>query len=349
MLGSGKTVELIYAGDRMAPALRHGQTLSLKAPSERFLPGEVVVASPTGIPEVFRDDGVDGEELLLTADADPSPGARLPPSRILAKVHLPPRRTGRRARELRRLALDFREAWMGRMDAAPNAADSIRVKYDAQAPYYVASPGQGMEGSLKERILREIPRGHRILVAGSGTGRECFALSREGYTVTGVDFSREMIVRARRQAEQLGLSVTFEAADLRESRVAPGSLGGVVFTYEVYSFLPAARERIDLLRAMASWLEPGGKIFLSARKLRSFYEALVLSVQWLRGGVWRRGSWGDSHTRWIAPDGSLRRSFIHIFPQRLLKEEACQAGLQVGDFQGGHWSLAPMESSSTRT
>jgi SAM-dependent methyltransferase len=167
--------------------------------------------------------------------------------------------------------------------------------------------------------------------------------------VTGIDFSREMIARARHQAEQLGLSVTFEAADLRDCRVAPGSLGGVVFTYEVYSFLPTARERIDLLRAMASWLEPGGRIFLSARRLLSFYEALVLSIQWLRGGVWRRGSWGDSHTRWIAPDGSLRRSFIHIFPERRLKRELLEAGLRVGDFQGGHWSLSPMESSSTRT
>ena len=349
MLGPGKTVELIYAGDRMVPALRHGQTLSLKATSERFLPGDVVVASPAGIPDVFRVDRLDGGEALLTADADPSPAARLPSRLILARVHLPPRRTGRRGRELRRLALDLGEAWMGRMDPAPRISDSVLAKYDTQAPYYVASPGKEIESSLKERILREIPKGHRILVAGSGTGRECFALAREGYAVTGIDFSSEMITRARHQAEQLGLPVTFEAADLRDCRVAPGSLGGVVFTYEVYSFLPAALERIDLLRAMASWLEPGGRIFLSARRLLSFYEALVLSIQWLRGGLWRRGSWGDSHTRWIAPDGSLRRSFIHIFPERLLKRELLKAGLRVGDFQGGHWSLAPMESSSTRT
>lgn len=333
----------------MAPALQHGQTLRLEAPSESFQPGDVVVASPAGIPDVFRVDRLDGDEVLLTADADPSPATRLPRGRVLARVHLPSRRTGPRGREIRRLALDFREAWMGRMDSAPMASDSVRAKYDTQAPYYVASPGLEIESTLKERILREISKGHRVLVAGSGTGRECFALSREGYAVTGIDFSKEMVAHAQRQADQLGLSVTFEAADLRGCRVAPGSLGGVVFTYEVYSFLPAARERIELLRAMASWLEPGGKIFLSARRLRSFYEALVLSAQWLRGGAWRRGSWGDSHTRWIAPDGSLRRSFIHLFPERLLKRESRRAGLHVGDFQGGHWLLSPMESSSTRT
>jgi len=349
MLAPGKSVELIYAGDRMAPALRHGQTLSVQAPSRGFLPGEMVVASQAGIPDVFRVELLEGDAVLLSADADPSLAVRLPPDMVLARVHAPARRTGRKRRELRRLAMDFREAWMGRIDAATLAAESIRVKYDVQAPYYVTSPGKEIESSLKERILREIPKGHRILVAGSGTGRECFALSREGYPVSGVDFSEEMIVRARRQAEQLGLSVTFEAADLRACRMAPGSLGGIVFTYEVYSFLPTAEERIELLRAMASWLEPGGRIFLSARRLRNFYEILLLSLQWLRGGMWRGGAWGDSHTRWIAPDGSMRRSFIHIFPERRLKQESRQAGLTMGEFQGGHCLLSPMESSSTRT
>ncbi len=141
MLGPGKTVELIYAGDRMVPALRHGRTLSLQAPSERILPGDVVVASPAGIPDVFRVDRLDGDEALLTADADPSPAARLPRGLILARVHLPSRRIGRRGREIRRFALDLGEAWMGRRDPAPTASDSVRAKYDTQAPYYVASPG----------------------------------------------------------------------------------------------------------------------------------------------------------------------------------------------------------------
>lgn len=349
MLAGGKTVELLYAGDRMAPALRHGQSLSLQASSGGLLPGEMVVASPAGIPDVFRVDLLDGDEVLLSADADPSPAIRLPQGMVLARVDARALRTGQKGRAWRRLVMDFREAWMGRIDAATPAAESIRVKYDVQAPYYVTSLEQEMEGSLKERILREIPKGHRVLVAGSGTGHECFALSREGYPVTGVDFSEEMTVRARQKAGQLGLSVTFEAADLRACRIPPGSLGGIVFTYEVFSFLPVPAERIELLRAMASWLEPGGRIFLSARRLRNLYESLLLSVQWLRGGMWRGGAWGDSHTRWIAPDGSLRRSFIHIFPERRLKRESRQAGLQMGEFQGGHCLLSPVESSSTRT
>src|SRR4029453_7657144 len=102
------------------------------------------------------------------------------------------------------------------------------------------------------------------------------------------------------QAARQGLSATFEVADLRLHAEPPGSLAAVVFTYEVFSFLPRSRERIAALRSMAPWLMKGGVIFLSARRLHGAYEAFVLSVLH-RAGLGAGREWGDSHTRWIAP------------------------------------------------
>ena len=349
MLASGKSLELIYAGDRMAPALRHGQSIFLEAPGGELAAGDVVVASHGGVPDVYRIDAIGADELLLAADADPAPPIRAARGTVLARVRIPARRTGPFRRHLRRVLLELAEAWEGQLDAAPEITATVRSKYDIQAPFYATASGPDLEESLRRRIVGQVPRGRRILVAGSGTGRECFALAREGYDILGVDFSPEMISRARQKAEQLRFPIAFHTADLREFRAAPGSLGAVLFTYEVYSFLPVARERMDLLRSMASWLGPGGSIFLSARRARGMFERLVLSIQWLRARRISGRSWGDSHTRWIAPDGVLRRSFIHIFPAWRLTQEARRAGLRPARFQGGHVVLSPAESRSTST
>src|SRR5262249_7184303 len=157
-------------------------------------------------------------------------------------------------------------------DLEGQAESGVRLKYETQAPFYAGAEGTDIEESLRLWILREIPKGRRILVAGSGTGRECFALARQGYEVSGVDFSPAMVDRARQEAQRLGLPVQFHAADLRAHRAPAASLGAVIFTYEVYSFLPRTAQRIRLLSDMRAWLEPGGKIFLSARRRRGLYE-----------------------------------------------------------------------------
>jgi SAM-dependent methyltransferase len=349
MLASGKSVELIYAGDRMAPALRHGQAILLEAPAAPLAAGEVVVASPEGVPDVYRIEAIEADQVRLAADADPAAPLRASRELILARVRSPARRLGPFRRSLHRISLELLEAWRGRPDPAPDIAATVRLKYDIQAPFYAGASGPDLEESLRRWLVAEVPRGSRILVAGSGTGRECFALAREGYDILGVDFSVEMISRARQEAGRLGLPVSFHAADLRAFRDIPGPLGAVLFTYEVYSFLPVARERRELLRTMASWLQPEGKIFLSARRARGAFERLVLSIQWLRAREVPGRSWGDSHSRWIAPDGALRRSFIHVFPERQLGLELRGAGLRPGKFRGGHVMLSPGESRSTST
>nr|BAI63280.1 putative SAM-dependent methyltransferase [Streptomyces sp. SNA15896] len=51
---------------------------------------------------------------------------------------------------------------------------------------------------------------------GCGTGETSLYLASKGHTVTGVDFSATAIATARRKAEERGLDVTFEVADILE-------------------------------------------------------------------------------------------------------------------------------------
>jgi SAM-dependent methyltransferase len=330
----------------MWPSLTDGQTIIAERVSEPIDPGEVVVASPSGIPEIFRivRKGK-GDTVLLTGDADPGDPIRVSRKDLLARVAFPSVRFGRARRVARRFRLDLREALRGEPDReGSEPAASVRAKYHTQAPYYAAR-GPEVMPALLERIRRHFPSTGRILVAGSGIGTECLALSREGRQVRGVDFSAGMVERAREAAKEEGLDIEYVQADLRAHRETPGSLAGVLFTYEVYSFIPGARERVALLERMARWIVPGGAVLVSARRVTRAYERLILTLQWSGHRRDPGRAWGDTHTRYIGPDGSLRRSYVHAFTDARVRREARRAGYRIGDWKGGHAIWKPRRST----
>src|SRR5262245_38602741 len=274
LMRRGSPLTLIYAGDRMDPAIRHGQSVLVDPVRTRWpaLPGAVVLTSPGGIPDLLRVESVRGASCRLTADTDDAAAVELPVDGLLGVAQLPARRVGARERRARRLRLDLREALHGRPDPAPDPADTVRRKYDAQAPFYAHVESAALTEShlswCRERVARE----GRILVAGSGTGRESFLLAREGWSVSGVDFSTPMVELARKEADRLGLPIPFTVADLRTHDEPRGSIAAVFFSYDVYSFLPGAADRVAVLAKMAGWLAPGGVVFVSARRCVRAYE-----------------------------------------------------------------------------
>ena len=269
------------------------------------------------------------------------------------------------SRSFRRLVLDLLEAIGGGPDVLDESAsdgigpgtlsDSIRRKYDEQAPFYrdtmIKSP-IAIALPLLDEIHREVPPGRRILVAGSGAGRECFALSGEGWDVAGVDFSSSMVRLASEEAACRGLSARFQCSDLRVHEEPPRSLAAVLFTYDVYSFIPDSSDRVELLLKMRRWLEPGGVIFLSARRIHSNFERFILALQWFaaafpdrkpsRSSDDRYPDFGWSHTRWISPNGVFQRSFVAHFTNARLRSEFLRAGLEAGSWRAGHCVLRPI-------
>jgi SAM-dependent methyltransferase len=197
-----------------------------------------------------------------------------------------------------------------------------------------------MDRHLVERVQRRAAGGSAVLVLGSGVGTECFALAQAGYRVTGIDFSPAMVRFARDEAQRRGLAVEWLLADVRTLDLPEAAFAALFFTYDVYSFLPGREQRVALLRKLATWVADDGAIFLSARRVRSVYEALVLTLEWLalrRAGA---AEWGDSHTRYIPGDGTLRRSYVHVFPGGALRAEAAAAALRIEAWEGGHGVLS---------
>jgi SAM-dependent methyltransferase len=348
LLRAGGPIELLYAGDRMWPAVRHGQRVVVEAlgkmgaagfPDGGLLAHAAVVASPSGYPDLFRAEILDDGRIRLRGDSDPGEAVDVSREILIARASLPCCRMSPTRRALRRIALDLREAVTGREDSDADPAGSVRLKYEIQAPFYAGVSGPEMTGELAAWCREQIPPASRVLVAGCGTGRECFALARLGFTVTGVDFSPAMIEMAKREAGRRDLAVEFRLADLLSYEQPVGSLGGVYFTYDVYSFVANRADRIALLRRMARWLGPGGSVFLSARRAGRLYDVVILTLQRLVRAGRREARWGQSHTRWIAPDGSLHRSFVQFFTTSAVRREAEAAGLRMGDWRGNHCLL----------
>ncbi len=349
LLSDSGPLDLVYAGDRMWPSVKHGSTFQVVRPDpDKLAEGSCVVALIGGIPELLRIDEISGDSFTLAGDADPGTAVNVGVDAIVAAALLPEARPGRLTRNLRRLMLDLSEAWKGRPDPSQDPAATVLDKYESQAVFYSRTEGPAIEPGLLRTIADQVPPSTGILVIGSGAGKECLALAETGWEVTGVDFSSSMVELATEAASQRGLNVRFKAADIRDYELPPASLGGVVFTYDVYSFLPRSADRVALLSRIRRWLGSDGRLLLSARRASSWYARMILSLQWLARGSTDGSEWGDSHTRWIASDGSLHRSYVRVFQPSQLHDETRAAGLQLGPWDGGHCVVGPVRAAIMR-
>jgi SAM-dependent methyltransferase len=342
LLATERRADLVYAGDRMWPALPYGASFRVEPPDRDTLsPGAAVLVSRAGIPDLLRVSGADRDRVALAVDADPDGSVVLSRDAVLGRARLPASVPGPRRASLRRLALDLREAWTGRPDPREDPIETVRDKYESQATYYARVEGVDLESGLLAHIRERVRTGGTVLVVGSGTGRECFALAEAGWRVVGVEFAPTMVTLAAGEASRRGLEIDFRRADVRRLGLPEGSLDGIIFTYGVYSFFPWSGERVALLRRMRSWLRPDGVVFLSAQVLGTAYERLIVTLQWLAQA--RRGDaeWGDSHTRWIPNDGKLYRSFLHVFSPARLRSETAAAGFRTDPWEGTHVVLTP--------
>jgi len=340
VLEADGTAEMLYAGDRMWPAVTHGERLIVVPPDDDSVQtGAAVIVCPGDIPDLLRVASIDDGVVSLTADADPDLRETARLDEVLGVARLRRRHPGPFGARVRRLALDLREAWTGTPDPADDPALTVRDKYDEQADAYAGLGAEELEAGLEETIRRRVAKGARILVIGSGSGRECFALARAGFLVTGLDFAPAMVESATAEAHRRKLQVEFRLGDVRGKEFGETPYDAILFTYDVYSFLPSRDIRVATLVRLRSILTPEGRLFLSARRLQSLYSRAVLGLQWIAGRG--RGEWGDSHTRWITGTGDLRRSFVRVFSPRRIAVEINEGGFELERWSRGHGILAP--------
>ncbi|HUF00969.1 MAG TPA: class I SAM-dependent methyltransferase [Gaiellaceae bacterium] len=110
----------------------------------------------------------------------------------------------------------------------------------------------------------------RALDLACGEGRNAIWLAERGWRVTGVDFSRVAIAKARESAERAGVDVDLICADLLEYEPTRAAYDLVVV---LFLQLPADERRRVLGRASGA-LAPGGTLLLVGHDLANLTEGV---------------------------------------------------------------------------
>jgi len=90
-----------------------------------------------------------------------------------------------------------------------------------------------------------------------GMGRHARALSRLGYSVTGIDRDADAITKAR----ELAAGPSYVHADIRDYRPAPGAFDVVIIMSQSFGYFDPTTNR-DVLGQLAVGLREGGRVIL---------------------------------------------------------------------------------------
>jgi SAM-dependent methyltransferase len=165
--------------------------------------------------------------------------------------------------------LPFARRTMDRL-AAPLAPDSrsrseeeTRRAFDAVAADYDGPLGnnaliQQMRAHLWQEVDRRVPAGGKLLDLGCGTGIDAIHFGQQGYHVTAIDLSPNMVERTRRRAEAdgVGQRVHAHVLSMRELRSAPESEFDCI--YSDLGPLNCADDLGEVAAACSTLLRPGG-------------------------------------------------------------------------------------------
>src|SRR4051794_14754069 len=108
-------------------------------------------------------------------------------------------------------------------------------------------------------VANLIPPGP-VLTLGEGEGRNAVFLAGLGHEVTAVDQSEVGLAKARRLAEEKGVCVQTQQADLRDYAIQAGAWAGIV---SIFCHLPPSI-RVPLYAAVVRGLRPGGILILES-------------------------------------------------------------------------------------
>jgi len=194
---------------------------------------------------------------------------------------------------------------------APTVAEGILRIIGANLP---ANPPHGT-------AVQSAQNGPSILDAGCGPGRIAVELATRGAHVTGVDLIRPFLNAAQESAQDEGVELDLEQADLR-TFVRPEAFDVAVSLYTSFGYCDTIEEDMLILKNIAASLKTSGWFILemTGREIavRDFTEG-----EWFeRGGFTVLtefsvvGAWEGLRSRWMLIDENGRK-IDHVYVQRL--------------------------------
>lgn len=142
-----------------------------------------------------------------------------------------------------------------------------------------------IESQVPDRNLN----GLRVLDIGCGGGLAAEAMAGRGAQVTGVDQAEKLLMAARIHAEDSGIDLTYEQAQVEEYCAEHADQFDLVTCLEMIEHVP---DPASIVQAAALAVKPGGTLVLSTlnRSLKGFALGIVAAeylLRWVEPGTHR--------------------------------------------------------------
>lgn len=112
-----------------------------------------------------------------------------------------------------------------------------------------------------------------LLELGCGTGTMTELLAKEGYDMTGIDSSEEMLQEALRKRDESGLPILYLLQDMREFELY-GTMAGIVSVCDTMNYLLDREDFIDTLKLVNNYLDPKG-VFIFDLKTEHYFRDVL--------------------------------------------------------------------------
>lgn len=181
----------------------------------------------------------------------------------------------------------------------------------------------------------------KALELGCGTGRFGSLMSTEGYEVTGIDLSKEMIKQAIKRGRHFRLNTSYQVMDMRKLTFK-NEFPVVVSVCDSMNYLADTDELYDTLVGVREALSEGG-IFIFDMKTEAFFKSLGEEIYSDEKdiGEYYWENYYDEETRnndyyisFYIKKGRLYRKFVeehtqHAFTPEEVRDVAKRAGLTI--------------------
>lgn len=202
--------------------------------------------------------------------------------------------------------------------------------------------------------LLGLPSGSRVLDVPCGQGRHAHLLAEAGFRVDGLDYSRQLLARAR--ARGTGPALRYHQGDMRALPARwTGRFDAVVNLFTSFGFFAHPADDARTMAEFARVLRPGGTLLWHGGN-RDGVMARFLSRDWWRTEngtlVAQERSFDPLSglltvtSHWYGPQGSGERQHqIRLYTPTALAELMARAGLIVEAAYDG-WSPRPLTRRS---
>ncbi|MBN2239988.1 MAG: class I SAM-dependent methyltransferase [Dehalococcoidales bacterium] len=161
-----------------------------------------------------------------------------------------------------------------------------------------------------ERLAERWEKGSLINI-GCGHGPD-FLPFKDSFSLSGVDFSRQMLVHARKYAEKFEYPVNLVQADIRSLPLPDNSFDNAI-AVATYHHIKSADDRLAALKELYRVLKPGGEAFITF---------------WNR---WQRRFWftgNEPEVSWKIKDETVYR-YYYLFSYRRAEKLVKKAGFRL--------------------